>query len=1198
MLTSRGNRFLGLLLSPWLVLTATSVLGQTTPQGGFNETKIVPFVENPFRPPIRSGEQSGSERQSSPTNRPVRDSSIGATVESATAATARLAGELRATPEASEVPSLTKEHISRQLEIVSQATELDEATRTDLLKKLQLASESLKKSEEAAAKAAQYAVEIQQAPQLLDEAKTILAQPLSEPSIQASANSQLAQVEQQLSQCEARLSAINAELAQREAELKRRPERHAELRKQISTATKSLEDVQKQRAAPLPSGIKPVVTQVRQIELEAAQLLFQRQLEQCKLEGQRIDATAELLPLQRDVAKRNAVLAEKEVAAWQQRVAEKRKEDSQRQADEARRQVKDADPALRQLAERNAELAEGRKRIATAIEKAAGESQQLNKQLSQLKSEFDKLQEKVQIAGLSKTIGILLRKQRADLHTSSAPSEWIRFIERELPAAQLTLIELEDERSQLGNLNTSVADHDRKMVEPTASDLLATKRELLDKSISDYNAYLKELGELELSCRRLITETTAYADFVDKHVLWIRSAEPFSPDDLRRVGISLMQCADPKLWLSVGQKTFAGLARRPIQGATALILVLTLVVMRRRMFHRLQILCSADSGNNVLNYLTTLEAMLLVFIASSVWPCLMWCGGWWLESSYNATEFSNAIAHGLKRGAAFLWLFQLVRVSSRSGGLGEMHFGWHASGTKVVRENLFWLGALGIPIATTVTVVDRWDDGQGNDALGRLAFLVGMVVTATAMHNVFRRQKGMLQEPLARNPTGWLNRVRLAAYAAGTGIPCVLAVLAAAGYYYSARQLAIRFELTMLIALSLVVMHGVLTRWFLVRRRNIAIRQARERRNSQTEQPGDSKAITCAPLPTQDLTKIHSQLQYLLRHAATLAVLVVTWYVWADVLPALRIFDRVVLWTSHVTVREKLPNVIGELQSVGVERDVPTTLTHGLLAVLIVAGTHVLARNFPALLEITILDRLPIDHGGRHALSIILRYLVYLSGLLFVCRILSVSWSSVQWLAAAMTVGLGFGLQEIFANLVSGLIILFERPIRVGDLVTVNGVTGTVSRMQIRATTITDGDRREMIVPNKKFITEDVINWTLSDAISRVTIEVGIAYGSDTTLAHSILLRAAHEHPLVMRDPAPLALFKKFGESTLDFSLHVFIATRSVYATVVHDLHTRIDGEFRKVGIEMAFPQRDVNIRSISSEILPRVANAMKPKAA
>jgi potassium efflux system protein len=194
---------------------------------------------------------------------------------------------------------------------------------------------------------------------------------------------------------------------------------------------------------------------------------------------------------------------------------------------------------------------------------------------------------------------------------------------------------------------------------------------------------------------------------------------------------------------------------------------------------------------------------------------------------------------------------------------------------------------------------------------------------------------------------------------------------------------------------------------------------------------------------------------------------------------------------------------------------------------------------------------------------------------------MGIGWSSVQWLVAAMTVGLGFGLQEIFANFVSGIIILFERPVRVGDIVTVGGGTGTVTQIRMRATTITDSDRKEFIVPNKKFITDEVINWTLSDPITRVVIRVGIAYGSDIQLAHRLLLRAAKKHPLVVDEPEPTALFAGFGPSTLDFELRAFIPNRDAHATVLHDLNTAIDRSFRDAKIELAFPQQDLHIRSL-----------------
>jgi potassium efflux system protein len=209
-------------------------------------------------------------------------------------------------------------------------------------------------------------------------------------------------------------------------------------------------------------------------------------------------------------------------------------------------------------------------------------------------------------------------------------------------------------------------------------------------------------------------------------------------------------------------------------------------------------------------------------------------------------------------------------------------------------------------------------------------------------------------------------------------------------------------------------------------------------------------------------------------------------------------------------------------------------------------------------------------------------------GILFAVHIVGFSWSSVQWLAAGLTVGLGFGLQEIFANLFSGIIILIERPVRVGDFVTVNGITGTVSRMELRATTIRDLDHRELIVPNKKFITDDVMNWTLSDSLYRTIISVGVAYGSDTKLVADSMMEVARRHPQVRHDPAPEVVFKCFGESTLDFELRVVLPDRDSLPKIQHELNMAIDQSFRQKNIEIAFPQREIRVRHTdASAIVP-----------
>jgi potassium efflux system protein len=189
----------------------------------------------------------------------------------------------------------------------------------------------------------------------------------------------------------------------------------------------------------------------------------------------------------------------------------------------------------------------------------------------------------------------------------------------------------------------------------------------------------------------------------------------------------------------------------------------------------------------------------------------------------------------------------------------------------------------------------------------------------------------------------------------------------------------------------------------------------------------------------------------------------------------------------------------------------------------------------------------------------------------------------------AMTVGLSFGLKDIFANFVSGIIILFERPIRIGDVVTVGGSSGRVTRIRIRSTTVTDWDRRELIVPNKAFLTEKIINWSLSDQMSRVVIDIGIGYGSDPAEAQELLLQIAKDSPLVLKEPAPSVVFEGFGADSLDFKLRVFV-TYSNRVKVATLLRHEIFKVFNKAGIEIPFAQRDVHLDTSGGPLEVRMA--------
>lgn len=207
-----------------------------------------------------------------------------------------------------------------------------------------------------------------------------------------------------------------------------------------------------------------------------------------------------------------------------------------------------------------------------------------------------------------------------------------------------------------------------------------------------------------------------------------------------------------------------------------------------------------------------------------------------------------------------------------------------------------------------------------------------------------------------------------------------------------------------------------------------------------------------------------------------------------------------------------------------------------------------------------------------------MRYLIGTVGLLFGLSFLSIPWSQLSWVLAAASVGLGFGLQEILANFVSGIILLLEQPIRVGDVVTVDGSTGVVSKMQIRATTVTNWDRQELVIPNKDLVTGKLLNWTLSNVMTRITINVGVAYGSDANQVRAILMSVVKNHSDVLDDPPPLVTFEQFGDSSLNFVIRCYLPSLEKRLATTHDLHTAIAEALQSAQIEIPFPQRDIHM--------------------
>jgi potassium efflux system protein len=262
----------------------------------------------------------------------------------------------------------------------------------------------------------------------------------------------------------------------------------------------------------------------------------------------------------------------------------------------------------------------------------------------------------------------------------------------------------------------------------------------------------------------------------------------------------------------------------------------------------------------------------------------------------------------------------------------------------------------------------------------------------------------------------------------------------------------------------------------------------------------------------------------------------------------------------------------------GADKTLPVTLNDVILGLMVIVIGIISALRLPALMEIVLLARLNISAGSRYAISSLTQYAIVSVVIVMLFDLLGGSWSEIQWLIAALGVGIGFGLQEIVANFICGLILLFERPIRIGDIVTVGETSGVVTRIQIRSTTVRNWDQQELLVPNKEFITGRLLNWTLSDPMARIVIPVGIAYGSDVGLAIKLIQETAEQNERILEDPVPLVTFDSFGDNALNIVLRCYIASMDYRLLTQSELNETINQKFAKAGISIAFPQRDIHL--------------------
>lgn len=266
-------------------------------------------------------------------------------------------------------------------------------------------------------------------------------------------------------------------------------------------------------------------------------------------------------------------------------------------------------------------------------------------------------------------------------------------------------------------------------------------------------------------------------------------------------------------------------------------------------------------------------------------------------------------------------------------------------------------------------------------------------------------------------------------------------------------------------------------------------------------------------------------------------------------------------------------------------QDVGITISHLVVAAFAILLSLVASRIIRLTLRKQVLDKLHIDKGLEYAPLRFIHYIILIIGVYIGLKTINVPLGAIVGLFAVIGVGIGFGLQNLASNFISGIILLLERPVKVGDRLEVNNVWGDVKRINLRTTLIETPDNIAIIVPNSKLLENEVINYSYGDSKIRLHIPVGIAYGSDCEKASEIMIRVAMENRRVLKNPAPKTWFREFGDSSLNFLLLCWIPDAVEKFDVISELNHAIDKGFRQNGIEIPFPQRDLHLRSSGATV-------------
>ena len=784
----------------------------------------------------------------------------------------------------------------------------------------------------------------------------------------------------------------------------------------------------------------------------------------------------------------------------------------------------------------------------------------VRQQLESLRQSDQALEELIEVLQGSLLLARILQEQRNTL----PEVEFDGSLTDRIADIRLDQFELGQQREALANpqayVDRLLAGETREVptdeLRVALTEVATARAELIERVNKELGALLNEAITLQLNQKELQTTASALRAKLDEQLFWIPSNKPLDGAWLLGLPAALFHQTLDMPWRALATELWEGLRARPLVFLPLLILIPVLLWRRRWLASQLDLL-QRNIGfvRQDKQWYTPLAMAITVIQCLPFSLFLVLCGYALTQDARGGNLYLGAALFNM----ALVWLVfhSLYRLLAH-GGVAEVHFRWARGRTRYLRRLMLYLGSVLLPMSAVVTIGKYHPGSLGGDVLGISTMLVTSALLTWLLPRLFwyRATEDRL------SAFRWLVGVAAGVFPLGLILGVVM------GYYYTSLTLAGLMITSLYLLILWRLVEAMVVRSLALAAQRIAYQRIVKRQAGETRD--GVEGLEVMEEPVLNIEQINQQSLRLARLALTGLFLVLLYWVWADLFTLFAYLDRITLY--------EYSSGSGDTQTL-----VPISLRDVIGALAIVAISLMLARNIPGLLEVTVLSRMKLAQGSAYTTTTLLSYIIFSIGFVATLGALGVSWDKLQWLVAALSVGLGFGLQEIFANFISGLIILFERPARIGDVVTIGNLSGTVSRIRIRATTITDFDRKEIIVPNKVFVTDQLINWSLTDTVTRVIVRVGVAYGSDLNKVRDLLYRIADENSRVLKDPPPMVYFLNFGASTLDHELRVHVRELGDRNPTIDEINRRIDELFREHDIQIAFNQVDVHIRGVDS---------------